>query len=498
TMHRKAAATLETLHANERDAFIEEIAFHYEKAYELGVTTLRPVARARLRQAGVVAKRRYETEAAVDAFSRALALTEPEEMAVATEILLAREEVYAWRGQRAAQAKDLEQLAQLVGDLDRQRQAAVALRRAAFYAYIPDFDRAIPLIHEAIELAQVVDDGVLQAEAYRQLGNVRFRLREYDEALAAYDQALPLARAGGKSTTVTRTLNGMGMALDEQGNLADARVCYEEALQIQRQAGDLAGENTTLTNLGWQAFMQEETDRALAYYEQALALCRQIGHRVNEANGLANVGLLTFLHGDFEKARQNTRAAVRLYRETGNPRGEANALNNLALIACYQGQPERAEAFAQQSIGLARKWGGNGALSEGYLYLGHAHRLIGRLAEAQEAYERSLSARHNAHEGRMVEPLAGLAQVALLRGDLGPAVQYVEDILPALTGGDYAGLNEPFWVYEVCYRTLSQAGDGRAGAILKQAQTLLHTQAEKIKDEVRRNRFLEAFSIKAI
>jgi len=497
-MHRKAAETLERMHAGEGDAFIEEVALHYEKAVELGLAALRPVAQARLQRAGEVAKRRYETEAAVDAFSRALTLTEPEERAVAAEILLAREEVYAWRGQRAAQERDLEQLARMVKGLDGKQRAAVALRRAAFYAYIPDFDRAIPLIEEAVDLAHAVDDDGLQADAYRQLGNVHFRLRAYDEALAAYRQALPLARMGGKSAVVTRTLNGMGMALDEKGNLAAARFCYEEALEIQRQTGDLAGENTTLTNLGWQAFMQEEPGRALTYYKQALEICRQIGHRVSEANGLANVGMLTFLHGDFEKARQNTQAAVRVYRETGNRRGEANALNNLALIACYRQRPEAAEAFAQKSIELAREWDGNGALAEGYLYLGHARRLTDRLAAAQEAYERALDARRKAHEGRLVEPLAGLAHVALIRGDLETALDHVGAILPALTGGDYAGLNEPFWVFEVCYRTLSRAGDGRAGAVLEQAQARLRTQADKIKDEKRREKFLEAFSIAAI
>lgn len=497
-MHHKAATTLETLHCGEQEAFIEEIAFHYEKAYELGLTALRPVAQARLQQAGAAAKRRYETEAAVDAFSRALALTEGEEATIVADILLAREEVYAWRGQREAQQRDLEQLAQLDADLDESRLAAVALRRAAFYAYIPDFEQAIPLIRKAIDLAQAADDGGLQAEAYRQLGHVHFREREYEEALAAFHQALSLARAGGEETIVTQTLNGMGMALDEQGNLADARVCYEQALQIQHQAGDLAGENTTLTNLGWQAFMQEEFDRALAYYEQALAICRQTGQRVSEANGLANVGLLTFLHGDFEKAWQRTQAAVRLYRETDNRRGEANALNNLALIACYLGQPERAETLARQAIELALEWDGNGALAEGYLYLGHAHRLLGRLTDAQEAYKCALEARGKAHQGRLVEPLAGLAHTALLHGDLEAAMTHVETILPVLTSGDYAGLNELFWVYAVCYQALSRAEDNRAGALLEQAQTALHAQAQKIKDVGDRARFLEAFSVKSI
>lgn len=492
-MHRQAAQALDHVYAAERPAHIGEIAHHWERAYRQGLADLRQTARDALQEAGTVAAAQYETETAVAYFERALVLTEAEETAVRFAILRARVQVLEWLGRREALQADLNELENLARQLDWQAQATVALRRAAFETYVPNPAAALAYAHRAIALAEKEEDALYRAEGYRQLGSVLFRQRQYAEATAAYQQALILAEPVADGVTVSKILNGLGMTLDEQAAFEAAKICYRRALQIQQEGGDLFGESVTLTNLGWQNFMLGLTVRAQANYERALRLCRRIGHRIGESNGLVNVGMIAFMHGDFQQAWQHNLVAVRLYLETGNRRGEANAYSNLALVAGYLGRLEEAEAYARLAVALGRELNGKGAIAEGLLYLGHAHRLAGRLEAARDTYQEALNERRAARFGREIEPLAGLAQVAQMMEEMETAVTHVDEVAARLETGDYSGVHELFWVYEVCIEVLRQAGDDRAQALLATAVEQLQSRARKIEIEAARQHFLQSF-----
>ena len=66
-----------------------------------------------------------------------------------------------------------------------------------------------------------------------------------------------------------------------------------------------------------------------------------------------------------------------------------------------------------------------------------------------------------------VEPVAGLARIALVRGDLTGALAYAEEVLTFLNHGPCTGLNEPFLALASCVRVLQAVGDGRAVDVLR-------------------------------
>jgi hypothetical protein len=92
---------------------------------------------------------------------------------------------------------------------------------------------------------------------------------------------------------------------------------------------------------------------------------------------------------------------------------------------------------------------------------------------------------------RMMEPLAGLARVALAQGDTASALVHVEEILAYLETGSLAGTDAPFRVYLICYRVLQANHDARARSILQVAHELLQARAATIGDERLRRSFLE-------
>lgn len=493
-LHHQAATAVRQLYTADLAAHWGEMAHHLETAYRLGLTDRQAEARACLQEAGHVAARQYQLTAALDFYGRALALTPPVDKLLRSDLLLWQEEVVEWQGSREVQQQLLAELDQLTPALDVPRQTAVALRQARFATLHPDYDHALAYAQHALALALTTDDPLLPAQAQRRLGTIHYRRLEFAPAVRALQAALQLARAQQATPLIIKCLNDLGMALDEQGHFAEAQVYYGQAIALQKEINDLYGESVTLTNLGWQQVILGDTVAAQRYYEQSLRLARQIGHRMSESNGATNVGVMAFLHGDFAQAQHYYQRALHLCQETGNRRGEANMYANLALLAVYQGDYEQALAYGQTAVTMGQLWGGSGLIAEGYQAMGHANRHLGQLDQAQVVYEQGRQIwAASARPFRAVEPLAGLAEVALAQAALPQAVAYVSQILPHRATEEYAGMYERFWVDLVCYETLRRAGDERAAGVLATAVHALQDKAQKIADPATRALFLQNF-----
>ena len=115
---------------------------------------------------------------------------------------------------------------------------------------------------------------------------------------------------------------------------------------------------------------------------------------------------------------------------------------------------------------------------------------VGQWAGATTAFQYALDAFEQfGNRALAAEPRAGLAHIALARGDLAAAQAHVEAMLPVLAEQPHAGYNNPFFIYVTGYRVLAATGDSRAAALLEHGYALLHQDAAAL-DERSRQRFL--------
>ena len=89
------------------------------------------------------------------------------------------------------------------------------------------------------------------------------------------------------------------------------------------------------------------------------------------------------------------------------------------------------------------------------------------------------------------EPMAGLIQTLLMRGDHALALVEAEKILSYLESGTLDGTEEPLRVYHTCYLALKEGGDPRSVPLLHKAGELLETQVLKLRDDESRRMFVE-------
>jgi class 3 adenylate cyclase/predicted ATPase len=486
------------------------------------------------RLAGQQAAAQFANAEAITYLSRALELTPEEDIAERYALLLLREQVYSLQGARETQREDLAALQALAEALaDDHLRAEVALRQANYADATGDYPAAIAAAQQAVQLAQAARASSSEAAGYLQWGRVHWRQGDYAEASSQLEHALSLAHSHGLAATEADILRNLGHVAADQGDIDSAHTYYEQTLQLYQALADRLGESKALGNLGNVAADQGDTATARRYYEQDLHLCRELGDRQGESHALGNLASVFRDQGDYTEATEHYKQCLRICSELDDEQGECLVLGDLGAISLYQGDYAQARDYLEQALHRYREIGdrlgetlmlaylgfllhqvGDNAAgrehsqqalelaqeigdrhSQGYAltFLGHALSAEGSQAAAADAYQQALELRQAASQPHLaMEPLAGLARVALAGDDLAQARQYVDEILAYLQEGTLEGTDEPIQVYLTCYRVLQCAGaTARAHELLATAHELLQERAAKIRDPQMQQSFLE-------
>jgi predicted ATPase/class 3 adenylate cyclase len=486
-LHSLAVEAYEKLSGDGLAEHYGELAYHAEQA------GLGEKARHYQDLAGSAALEAYQNDLAVDYFTRALALTPPDDAPRRYDLLMKREHVYLYQAKNAERERDLAELAALLPELDDDRKAVdVLLRQSRLNLDLGKYAQADAYASRAADLALSVEKLEKATVAFRYLASSSMRQSKLEQAANLARQSVSLARKCGSREEEGWAVNILGMIAIEQGKLEEAQEAFKHGLEITHETGDFRFLGTPLNNLGLVATRQWNYTEAQNYLEQALEVAQKIGERMSEAIALGNLGFITGSLGDYPRARLITERYLRICREVGSPYHESNALVNLSAWAIAQQDFEFAGQSVRQALQLSQSIGDRSGEAWALTYLGHSQFAQGELDAAQQAYGEALSIRQELAQPELAcEPVAGLARVALQRGDLPAARQHIDAILTHLErGGSLQGADQPLRVDLTCYRVLQQAGDQRASRLLETAYRILQERAAKIADEPTRQAFL--------
>ncbi len=498
-----------------------------------------------LRAAGEQAAARFANAEAVTYFGRALDLTPMSQHNDRYALLLAREQVYDVQGARQAQGGDLDELERLAYVLgDAHKQAEVALHRAGYASMLGDFAGALTAAQEAIRLAQSVQDLGQEAAGHRHWGRALWHQGALAEARPRLEQALALARQVPSRWEEAETLRALGVVCAQQGDERAALAYFKGALNLCTQLGDRRGEGMCLNNLGILHRVLGDYDAAFDCAERSLSIRRAIGDRRGQAIALNTLGLIHRHRGNYLQAAVCYRDSVQLARELGDRWTEGRTVGNLgnayndlgdyasakkyaedglrlaieikdrhaqvvstgglavisyrALQSRQPGEPGGGEGYAeaaeysQKALRISQEIGDPDQAAQLRVTVAHCQLALGNLAESRSGFERALGVwQELGHEHRFIEPLAGLAQIALEEGDFGQAQKTAEQLLEHLPAGLQGGTEHDLWAHLVCYRVFRATGDPRAADVLHSAYALLQDRAGLIDDPTLRRTFLE-------
>ena len=179
-------------------------------------------------------------------------------------------------------------------------------------------------------------------------------------------------------------------------------------------------------------------------------------------------------------------------QEIGDRRYEAAVRADLALLCSQRGDHQAACKQAQTALELASALGARYVEATALTRLGQALHGFADRQEAESAYQAALRlCRELGVETLALEPLAGLAQLALVSGDLATARTRAHELATALEAEVMAWADELPRLFLSCYQVLAAAGDARAVQVLGVACARLHRQASQISDATCRRAFWE-------
>ncbi|MEJ2211116.1 MAG: tetratricopeptide repeat protein, partial [Anaerolineae bacterium] len=447
--HRQAAQALEALH-RER---VPDLAYHFFE----GQVWDRAAHYHRL--AGKRAADVYANHEAVKHYTLALdaldRCSDSVDVAQVFELHLAREAVLARLGERAAQARDLAALQEMLANpaLDvSSRRLQVALRQTAFGDVCSDYALALAAVDEATRLAQNSGDLQAEGQARARWGRLLRQRGELGAAHHQFEQALQLARTRDDVVAQALLLHDLGTLYFEQGDYGQALEYAQSALDRYPPDGDPGDLAAIHNNLGNLFHYVADFPSALEHYHQALALRRAIGDRRLEAMTLYNLSATLHDSGDPTAARQMLEQVCTLTHAVGDKRVEGYAWTFLGLVLEDQAEWDAADTAYRTGLALRREVG--------------LHALA-------------------------VDALSGLARVASARKEHEQAVQNADQVLAWLQEHGPDGVGDPCLAYMGAYQALLAAGEIERGqAALRAAYDLLITYAHSLADPVRRQAYL--------
>ncbi len=402
-------------------------------------------------------------------------------------------QVFLAQGDYAQAGAHLSRAADLYGETGDARGHGAALENLGRLSRLQgEYGQAQSSFERALRVFTQVGDRQGESRALQCLGLLAINQGNYAAAEGYLGKALDIAGETGDRETQSSLLGSLGVLENRRCQYGPARVHFEQWLEISREIGNRDGEAVALTNLGIILYCQGDYGRAAAYAEQAGRLSRQIGDRRYEGWALHTLGRAAARQGDYTQAQSHYEQGLAIGCELGDRQLEAVLFCSLGLLAHDAGDDHLAQEYARKSWSIAQEIGELVDVGYALNCLGRALAGLGEVEGAVDAYRQALDLRRGLGQASLaMESLAGLAELALARGDLSQARAHAEEIVRHLDSGTLDGAEEPLWVLLTCYRVLRAAHDPRAGRMLRTAHGLLQEQAAQIGGDDLRRSFLE-------
>jgi len=216
-------------------------------------------------------------------------------------------------------------------------------------------EEAESLWREALQHA--ADDTAATARCHLGMASRRIREGELAPAATLLEKALAAARASGDRILVGRVLNNMGLLHYWSGRFDEALAAFRDALQVREGIGYSAGVVINHHNIGDVHFSRGDLPRAFVAFNRSRELAEQMGWGRGVVLNDVYLGAITAMREGLDAGLPEIRDA----RERATELGDIEIAANAALLAArLLGDAERTDealALLDQALAQAHDFG---------------------------------------------------------------------------------------------------------------------------------------------
>ncbi len=409
-LHGAVGAYIETRFADELDRYLDMLAYHYGRSYEV------EKQRHYFRLAADAAREAYANESALDYYRRLRPLLEPAEQ---IGVLLRESEVLQlvgrWPEAEAAVREALE-LAERHGTLIDSARCHTEL--ANLLASRGDFDGAIAIIDAVMPIWETVDDPSSHYDALWVLGYVLTEIGEYTRGLRQLEHTHEIAVRLNDERLIAKSIGYMGVLYVDISDYEMALYCLERSAAMAQRLSDWSLLARTRGNIGFVYLCQHRIVEAAAVFHELLLRAAEIGDRRSLARLAREIGRCHQLLGDLPAALRCYGLQLAIGLELGERRDLSVGLGYVASAYAQQGDFELAGRIGELAVALCD------SIRLVYWSCEFRHDLArlrfaeGRLAEAEALNDEALATASKLGSHRALQLSARLlrAQMQALQG----------------------------------------------------------------------------------
>lgn len=303
---------------------------------------------------------------------------------------------------------------------------------ANLYLKMEQYDRALPLMEKAMELARAKNSRKDQVVQLINLGGVYVGLGKIEQALTYLEQASKISSEIGNFNAEDCAVN-MGSVYARLGQYEKAVEYFERAAHLAQERDKPLTQEKAFHHIGVIHLEAGRMEKAIMFFDHALQVARKIGDRELEAQNLTNLAQATFKAEEFARSIDYSMQAIRLARKTGDQQVEVQALFMVAMINYKLAQWQKAIDYFEQALTVARELGDT---EKGLICLGMIGDSWGELNRSDEqirAYEAAVAMAHSSSfTGKEHHYLAQLGEAYYNLGQFDRATEFYESALAVL------------------------------------------------------------------
>jgi len=228
-----------------------------------------------------------------------------------------------------------------------------------------NYDTALSRFKDAADLSRTLDQSELLGDQYLNIGRVYdLRLNQYATAIVNYEKALEIYLASDDFEKIAESRLNIGRCYRLLGNFSKADHSFEQSLSmIESKAPDqLMIKVKILIEQANNAWFQGRYEQAFKRQRQCYKISKNEQFSLMKVISLNTEGLIWWTLGDYEKALKALNNALTDAKNLKiRPDEIASTLNNMGLIYRDKGDYEKAMTTFDQAIlideSMGSKWG---------------------------------------------------------------------------------------------------------------------------------------------
>jgi CHAT domain-containing protein/tetratricopeptide (TPR) repeat protein len=297
-------------------------------------------------------------------------------------------------------------LAGIAADLSLARKLTLHLVAARAAAGVHAHDESREHAHQALGIAESLNDQHALAQAYGQLAVSERHRRQFEAARLAFERAIELCKKLGEESNLAMLLGNAANLHRQLGEADAARERRLQALAIYTRLGNDAGLALCETNLGEDAMAEGQHTVAIEHLERALPMVRAIG----DFRLLGNVSVnLIHEYGEVGRVADAEALLNGALAHAGHSNYQLAAMfHNLGDAHLKQGSPGRAAQLFEKAAAYADVAGDPAIITTILSHWLNALTSIQAYAQARPVAERLVSAARRRNQHRLAFEAAAM------------------------------------------------------------------------------------------